>query len=150
VAKCRRKPLLDEVKKAEIIAILSVGCSRQTAAKYVGCSPATICRTAQREPEFSKQLRQTEGNQELGYLKNIKRAAQQERYWRAAAWVLERKFPNDYGRRGPDVITVGQITEVLARFAEIITEEVPDEEDRKRILKRLGTISARLNDASKQ
>ena len=150
MAKRGRKPVLDDVKKGQIVAIITVGCGRQTAAKFVGCGVTTIRDTADRDPQFAEQLRQADGKNELAYLRNIKKAAEQERYWRAAAWVLERKFPEDYGRRGPDVITLAQIKELLAQFTEIIVEEVPIPEYRKNILKRFGAVSEGLKGTSKK
>jgi len=149
VAKCGRKPVLDEIKQAEIAAILATGCSRRTAAKYVGCAPATIRNTADRDPDFAEKLRRAEGRLELKYLRWIEKAAEQDKYWRAAAWVLERKFPDDYGLRAPGVITFAQIRDLLSQFAEIIVEEVPVDNYRKSILKRLDALSAGLQDAAK-
>lgn len=151
MAKRGRKPVLDDIKKGQIVAILAVGCSRRTAAKFVGCDVSTIRNTAEREPDFAEQLRVTENKQEYMYLQNVQKAAQRERYWRAAAWVLERRFPDDYGRRGPDVVTLAQIKDLLTQFSEIIVEEVPVAEYRKNILKRFNAISENLKaDSSKQ
>ena len=148
MAKRGRKRVLDGYKRREILAILAVGCSRRTAADYVGCSPTTIQNTADRDPSFAEQLRKKEYGSEVGYLENIRNAARTERYWRAAAWALERMKPEKYGRRGPDVITVEQIGNLMAQFAEIIIEEVPVARYRKSILKRLDAISDALKDAS--
>ena len=139
-----RKAVLDEYKRREILAIVAVGCKREVAAEYVGCDPSTIYRTAQRDAEFAEKLRQKELQSEIGYLQNLRKAAQNERYWRAAAWALERMNPEKYGRRGPDVITVDEVGELMAQFAEIIVEEVPVPEYRKRILKRIDGILQRV------
>ena len=136
--------MLDEIKQREILAILSVGCSRRTAARYVGCAHSTIQRTAHRDPEFAAKLRQAENRQEFTYLGNIQQAARKPQYWRAAAWVLERVFPEKYARRGPDVITVDQIREVLAQFAKIIVAEVPVAKYRQKIIKRLDALTQSL------
>lgn len=143
-----RKSVLDGYKRREILAILGVGCSRQVAAKYVGCSVSTIQNTADRDPTFAQKLRRTENASEIGYMENIRNAGRNERYWRAAAWALERLNPEKYGKRGPDVITVDQIRDLMAQFAEIIVEEVPVAKYRKNILRRLEAISDALKDAS--
>jgi hypothetical protein len=150
MAKRGRRPVLDGYKRREILAILAVGCSRTTAAKYVGCAVSTIQNTADRDRDFAEQLRRNEHGSEIGYLENIRRAARNERYWRAAAWALERIDPEQYGRRGPDVITLDQIRRLLAQFAEIIVEEVPVAEYRKNILKRLDALTGDLRGASKK
>ena len=148
MAKRGRKRFLDGYKRREILAILGVGCSRATAAKYVGCSVVTIQNTADRDPQFAEQLRRKEHVSEIAYLENIQKAARTERYWRAAAWALERINPDKYGRRGADVITVDQIRALMAQFSEVVVEEVPARH-RKNILKRLAAISDALKGASK-
>ncbi len=147
MAKCGRRPVLDEVKRGEILVILTVGCSRRTAAKYVGCSVSTIGNTADRDPEFAAKLRHAENQAEVTFMKSINSAAKKAQYWRAAAWALERRNPEDYARRGPDVITVEQISELLSRFADIIVEEVPAARDRKNILRRLEDLTRDLRES---
>jgi len=73
-----------------VIAILSVGCTRQAAAEYVGCHVSTIWRTAERDPDFQLRLRQAQSSHEILHLRSINSAAVEPRYWRAAAWALER------------------------------------------------------------
>jgi len=135
---------LDEAKKREIAVILAVGCTRRTAALFVGCHVDTIRRTAQRDAEFDARLRQAETSHEMLHLKHINSAAAEARYWRAAAWALERKYPDRYGARGPHVVTAEQISGVLAAFAAIVAEEVADEAGRKRIMERLDRLAAEL------
>jgi len=145
VAKAGRKQFLDEYKRREVLAILSVGGARRAAARYVGCTVNTIRSTADRDPEFAKKLRRAERGLEIDYLNNIRKAARNEKYWRAAAWALERIDPQRYARRSPDAITVEEIKDLLVQLADIISEEVP-EEYREKILKRLRAISDRLKE----
>jgi hypothetical protein len=127
--------VLDEVKRREVLAILSVGCSQTMAARYVGCSRSTIRREAERDPKFAEKLSQAICNAELGLVKNIRNAAKQEKYWRAAAWALERRFPERYARRGPDGITSDQLEQILTRLAERVTQLLPASEYRKQVVK---------------
>jgi hypothetical protein len=146
----RSRPFaLDEVKKREILAILAMGCSRRAAAKYVGCAPATIGNTAQRDPEFAAELENAESKAEIGYMKNIRKAANKEQYWRAAAWALERKYPEDYALRGPDAIARGEVVELLIQLTRVIVEEVPVSKLRKNLLKRLRSLSAAVEKGHK-
>ncbi len=138
-----RPPVLDDRKRAQIVAIISVGCSQTVAALFVGCSPATIQNTAERDPTFAEELGRAKSNAELALVKNIRKAAKKEQYWRAAAWALERGFPERYARRGPDVITVEQIGVLLAKFSEIIAAEVP-ERYRKKIVKKMDAVARAL------
>src|SRR5690242_15717663 len=49
--------ILDDKKCAAIFGILAVGGTRRLAARYVGCSPATIHNAARRDKDFRRQLR---------------------------------------------------------------------------------------------
>jgi hypothetical protein len=138
-----RPPVLDEVKRKEILAIFSVGCSQTTAARYVGCSPSTIRATAERDVKFAEQIGRAVSNSELGLVRNIRDAAKKEQYWRAAAWALERGFPEKYARRGPDVITIEQIAALLASLTEIVFTDVP-EQHRKGVVKKMDVVARRL------
>jgi hypothetical protein len=139
-----RPPVLDHVKKGQILAILGVGCSRRIAARYVGCSPRTIQNTADREPEFAKQLRRADHGAEIEYLKRIRTAAQKEQYWRAAAWALERLNPEDFARRPLGMLTLGQVKTLMTRLAEIVLAEIPVADRRKRVLKAVDRLLAAI------
>ena len=138
------KPLLDEGKKREIVAILTVGCAKTVAAQYVGCSVTTIRRAALTDPEFAERIGRAEPNLEITHLKNISAAATDARHWRAAAWALERRFPQRYGQRRARTITPEQISQVLEQFAEIVTQEVTEAAGRQKILMRIQALSERL------
>lgn len=144
MAKPSRRAVLDEAKRREICAVLAMGGSRRLAARYVGCAPSTIVRTAERDPLFRDQLLQAEGQHELLYLRNIQAAAKREQYWRAAAWMLERRYPERYAQLRPGTVTVQQIIELLAQFAEIVVQEVPDGEHQQRVLARLELLGTNL------
>jgi hypothetical protein len=144
MARRGRKPVLDEGKKREIVAILSVGSSRRTAARYVGCAVATIRNTAARDPRFARDLQRAKAGIEIRYLGKIREAADKDKYWRAAAWALERLNPEDFVLRRPDVFTMSQVTHLLSQAAEIVVQEVPDPRRRKNILRRISALSAGL------
>jgi hypothetical protein len=132
--------VLDETKKAAVLGMIAAGCSRRVAAAFVGCSPATVRRAAQRDPEFAERLRNVSCVPEVGYLKNIKAAAEKPQYWRAAAWALERLNPEDFGRRIPEMASVEEIRDLLTRLAELLVGEIPDPACRKRVLKRIARL----------
>lgn len=144
MARRKRRTVLDESKRNAIVAIISVGCSQGVAARYVGCAPSTIRRTAVRDPAFNEQLRQARSNTELSLVKNIRNAANKEQYWRAAAWALERGFPDKYSQRQPNAITPEQLRLMLAEFVEIIIADLP-ERYRKCVVKKVNSISRLLD-----
>jgi len=136
----RRRPVLDEVKQREILAILSQGCSRRRAAQYVGCSPTTIRRTALRDPHFGSALARAESQSEISCLTNVRKAGKKEQYWRAAAWVLERRYPEEYALRKPGTVTVQQLIDVLKQVADILMDETKDPKVRQRIRRRVHAL----------
>jgi hypothetical protein len=150
VVKRNQPPELDEIRRREILAILAMGSSRQAAAKYVGSTAGVIRDAAQRDPGFAQQLQHAEQQAELNYLGNIRDAAKKPQYWRAAAWVLERRKPGDFASRKAGVMTVEQTRQVLERFAQIVVEEVPAARRRHRILARLDELLKTLHPERKR
>jgi hypothetical protein len=119
--------VLDDAKRRMVIALLANGSSRRAAARYVGCAPSTITRTAARDPEFARQLAVAEQTAEVDSLRAIRVAAHKDRYWRAAAWLLERKNPDDFAPRPPKAFTADQVVQMLTHIVELLRQDVPDE-----------------------
>jgi len=142
--KVGRPPVLDDAKRREILAILSVGCSRRSAAQYVGCSPKTIQNTAERDPEFAQRLQHAGQASEIEFLRSIKKAAKKEQYWRAAAWALERLNPEDFAKRPVGTLTLEQVRVLLIQLAEIVLQEVPVADYRKSAIKSVDRLLARI------
>ncbi|MBN1394071.1 MAG: hypothetical protein JW959_03510 [Pirellulales bacterium] len=143
MSKRGRPPVLDKEKRSQILAVIRAGCSRSVAAQYVGCAPSTVQRTAERDPLFAEQLRRAKCGAELSMVNSIRQAAGKERHWRAAAWALERGFPEKYAPRGPNVLTIEQIGPLLSKFSEIVVQEL-NERERKKVLKRLDALAREL------
>ncbi len=134
-----RPPALDPDKRQRIIALLTVGCSRRVAARHVGCAPSTITRTAARDPAFANQVAHAETNLEVELLDSIRQAAKTDRYWRAAAWILERKNQEDYTRRATRVYTHEQVLQFLAAALDTIRDEIPQSQ-RTQAIEKLDTL----------
>ena len=102
----------------EFIAAIESGLTNKSACDYVGIDESTfyawlnIARKAELEAaengtkipknikpfsEFSKSLKKAEARFKAYHCKNIKRAGD-EGAWQASAWLLERKFPEEYGK----------------------------------------------------
>lgn len=138
------RTVLDEGKQREICAILTMGGTRAVAATYVGCHPNTIRKTALRDEAFAQALEQAESGHEIKQLKYLNDAGKEGRHWRAAAWILEHRYPSRYGRRKAGAFTMEQVTHVLTQFAGVILDEVEAENTRQRILERLGELATSL------
>jgi hypothetical protein len=133
-------PVLNDVKKAEILAILSLGCPRRTAASYVGCDLKSIYNTALQDPLFATELAKRESSPEIHHLHNLHNAGRNTCFWRASAWFLERRYPDQYGSRNPETLTREEMERLISSFSEIVCEEVPVAKFRKQILARMNSM----------
>ncbi len=123
-----RPPALDEEKRRTIIALLANGSSSRMAAGYVGCSPATLMRTMDRDPDFAAAVARAERSTEIEALRRIKAASQESRYWRAAAWLLERRNPQEFADRPPKALTEEQIARMFRLMADPFVVKMPDKD----------------------
>ena len=91
-----RPRVMTSEKKIAVLAFLAAGGSRNGAAKYIGVSPTTIRAEAKRDSEFAHGLMRAEAACFMHHLANISRASASD--WRASAWFLERKFPEEFSK----------------------------------------------------
>ena len=109
----RPTKLTDEVQ-ATIVAALEGGCTRSAAAGAAGIDPSTLQRWVRRGERadgrdkrfrlFCMAIKKAESMCDMRCLELINAAASEGR-WQAAAWILERRWPQSWGRRrveGPD------------------------------------------------
>ena len=134
-----RPAVLDPAKRRQIAALLTVGCSRRVAARYVGCSPSTISRTAARDPAFAEELARAETHQQVELLAAIRRAAKTDRYWRAGAWLLERTNPQDFAPQKPGLFTADQVVGMFVEAIDSLREELAAGQ-RQRAIEKLGAL----------
>jgi hypothetical protein len=81
-----------------IIQAIRLGATYQHAAAYGGISFETLNEWRKRKPEFSEQLNKAEGDGVMVWLAKIEKAAS-DGNWQAAAWKLERRYPDQYGKQ---------------------------------------------------
>jgi len=99
----------------------------------VGCHHDTILQTMRRDPEFAEQMRKAETRQEIAMLSRIEAASKVSATWKAASWLLERRYPDRYGARRPGTMTRTQVSTVIAQMADILTSRIRDPKDRKAV-----------------
>lgn len=130
-----RRNILDDAKRRMIIALVTQGSSRRVAGRFVGCAASTITRTALRDPDFAVQLARAEQMAEVNLLRAVQKAAKEPKHWRAAAWLLERRNPEDFAARQPSVVTSVQIADFIGQIVELIDDELPHENYRRAMRK---------------
>jgi hypothetical protein len=133
--------VLDETKRGIIVALVANGSSRRVAARYVGCAPSTITRTAARDPKFGAELAHAEQMAEINLLRAVQAAGKLPKYWRAAAWLLERRNPDDFAKRSPNVLTDTQVADMIGQLVEVLHEDV-SEENYARAMQKLDQLLA--------
>ena len=133
-----KRKRLSPKQKNEALAVLSVGCSRAAAARCVRCSPHILLREITEHPLFAEQVAKAEEGIEVFCLSNLRKAAQKEQYWRAAAWMLERRLPDRYGTKKAKTLTAEHVQKFMATCMQIVAEELPDKERREKIINRLA------------
>ena len=129
---------LSPKERNEVLAILSAGCSRAAAARCVQCTPYRLRRELLENPSFAEQAAKAEEGIELFYLSRIRSASLKEQHWRAAAWVLERRLPDRYGVKKPETLTAEKVQKFMTSCLQIITDELPNDEQRATIIHRLS------------
>jgi transposase-like protein len=100
------RPLkLTPVLKNRLLKAIRTGATHKLACQYAGIGEETLYRWLRlggqgRHPyrEFWEALKKAEGTAAVGWLEHIEQAAG-EGSWQAAAWKLERRYPDEYGRQ---------------------------------------------------
>lgn len=81
-----------------ILDAIRVGTPLTHACRYGGVSFETFNEWRKQYSEFSEQVKEAESEAVKGWLEHIETAARNGS-WQAAAWKLERRYPQDFGRR---------------------------------------------------
>lgn len=136
----KHSALTDE-QQSQICAILTVGCDRQTAADYVGCTLADIRKQMLRDAAFLARVLRAEASVELGHMRNVQESAKEKKDWRASVWWLERRSPERFARRDPGSITARQLSTFVGLLADALANDVTNAADRQRVLSRLRALA---------
>lgn len=89
----KRNPLTE----GAIFAAIEAGATYELAAKAGGITYETFNEWRKADPQFSEAIAKVEYEAALTRLNIIAAAARDD--WKAAAWWLERRFPESYGRQ---------------------------------------------------
>ena len=118
MAKGGRPRALDEIKRREVCALVSAGCSYAGAGRYVNCSAKTIRREAERNVAFGEQLRRSRLAAQLEPLRALRNKA--TTHWRAAAWLLERVDPEQFARYDSKLLTPEEVSDLLDNISQTL------------------------------
>src|SRR4051812_15335785 len=130
-----RPRALDDAKQREVCALISGGCGLGEAARYVNCDVGTIRREATRNPAFAEQIRNSRAYAKLSPLKAMQKAA--GTHWRAAAWMLERAFPDRFSRPESGAFGARQARQLMNEVLNVVSSETLDAFKYDRLAKRI-------------
>lgn len=84
-------------REQRLVQAIRAGNTRRAACAYAGISDDTLANWARRSADFSDSLTRAEAESEVALVAIVRQAATQD--WRAAAHLLERRWPDSWGRR---------------------------------------------------
>ena len=133
MARVGAKSKLNQDVLARAVQLKKGGASNKDIAAAIGISESTFYAWAN-EPktamqlEFSEQLKKAEADYKIALLAVIAKASR-ERDWKAAAWLLERKYPQEYSRMDRLQAEVNQTTQAAVKVEHFFSySEETDEE----------------------
>ncbi len=112
-----------------IVEALRGGNTRQTACALGGISDETFARWLREHVDFMDSVKKAESEAEAANVAIVKKAALAGT-WTAAAWWLERKLPQQWGRTDRVEVTIRQQAEALAAELGVPVDEVIREAER--------------------
>jgi hypothetical protein len=130
-----------EQRVEALLQSLRAGASRQRSAALAGIHRDTLNEWMRLDPAFSDAIEKAEGFAEMRFLSRVATAAENERSWQAAAWILERRFPNEWRKREGI-----EFSGVNGQAIEVKTVGDPEEEQRRLsaalgLLEQLGIVA---------
>jgi len=90
-----------------ILRAVRLGLHPDRAAQASGVTPSTLRAHRKRHPEFATAIKEAESTAEQGFLARILKHT--EKQWTAAAWMLERRWPERWAKREPDRVEAAKV-----------------------------------------
>lgn len=135
---------MPEQLRTQIEALVSAGCSLRAAARAAGYQPAALRRAMEIDVEFRRAVLAAEARFEIRQLQRLDEAAKDQKNWRVAMWLLERRLPDRYGRNRPLAVKQRQVEPLLRALADVVVEAIDDPHQRGVLFERLKTAVSEL------
>lgn len=115
----------------KLVTAVKLGATYDLACGYAGIDEATFYRWMKDKREFCDTIKAAEGAGAVIWLGKIEKAAS-DGNWQAAAWKLERRHPEKYGRtvQNVDVTTKGQALKAFIGFTPDEWQEQADGDEK--------------------
>lgn len=119
-----RPRLLADPKLCKLVyETLEMGGSRADASARSGVSMDAINAESKRNPDFADGLRKAEADGKWHLIQKLRTGADADPKW--AAWMLERKWPDDWAKRKPDEVTPERLARMIVRLVTGLQAAIP-------------------------
>jgi hypothetical protein len=108
---------------------LAAGNTRKAACHFAGIGVQTLDDWQRRFGDLREAIEKAEADAEVRHVANIAKAAQ-DGTWQASAWWLERRRPDDFGRRERIELNIRQTAERLGAELGLDPDELVREAER--------------------
>lgn len=108
-----------------LLSAIRAGNTRRAACAYAGISDETLARWQRAHVDFVDALTRAEAESEVQLVDQVRQADD----WHAKAWILERRWPDAWGKRDKVEITIRQHAEKLAAQLGLTVDEIMAEVD---------------------
>lgn len=124
-----RKTVRTHETRDKLVQAIKMGATHKLACQYAGISHDTFYKWLNDDAEFSDAIKSAEGAGAVELLALIKKQAHSGN-WQAGAWILERRYPAEYGRRTVDVNHSGNVHLTWEQVvSDALKHDTPDEDD---------------------
>jgi len=127
-------------KREKLLENLRTGMSVDAACTQSSISRSTYYRWIEEDEEFAEEVEAAKDFSEAVLLESIRYQGEAKQDWRAAAWILERRFPDRWGAKREVDVNVSNTTnetddiiismiEQIAKPYEEVTDDQADREE---------------------
>lgn len=119
-----KEKITDELFESIVQSVIAGG-TRKQACAIAGVSTSTLWSYLKQRPKFRLRLDAARETSNFGLVGHVYDAAGKD--WKAAAWLLERRDREHFGRRDADALPRAQVIQLVTRAVQIAVELVPKE-----------------------
>lgn len=135
------------MERGKILGMVFMGCDLEVAAHTVGWTKEQLDEERQNIPEFASELALNEGKVELHHMRNVHKAAEDVKNWRASAWWLARRAAQRRECKKGQAFTVSEIQSFLGELVDLVFSMIASEADRDRLI---ASLLAKANEQDRR
>ena len=139
----QRSRLLTAGLKAQLCSLVAQSYTLESSADAIGVSLRTVQRERKLDDQFDRDVRRALGASP-DPLKLMETAART--HWRAAAWLLERTRPEQYGRRPSNSASHARVSRALSSVLSAVLEKLPPEQRAEMLTHTAPAVEQALDD----